>query len=249
MADDKLYVKTKKKYDKLFTDEDKVNAFDSLAEHFYYGNFSTMSKSEIELLMFSIYLDTILNREEKTINEYSDYELSKVFGITQRRISNLKEKKQLKYPREIDWKKEFLKHLKNVRYENKYFIVNIRDINLYREVENSIENNGGYIDVQLNSKILKVREEYFIDLILNLAENEGQMRKKVRKILKNSGGIDISEFEEEKSFGDIMKSSVIDNIPGLISKVLSGIIPVAGPMLQPIIEEIVGGVLKKYSNN
>ncbi len=243
---DNLYKELSKKYKELFTAEDKVKAFDEIAKNFYFGNFASMPKAEIDLLMFSIYLDKILDKSEEDLDSYSDYKLSKIFGITQRRIINLKEKKQLKYPREFEWEKVFLEHLKNARYDNGYFIVNIRDINLYRELENAIDSRGGYIDVQLNPKILKLKEEYFIDLILTVADDEGQMRKAIRNVLNNSSNIDISEFEDEKSIGDILKSSFVDNMPELIAELVSGIVPVAGSVAKPIIKDIAGNLSKKY---
>ena len=48
--------------------------------------------------MFSIYLDGIMEHEEINMTAYSDYELSKLLGITQPKVSNLKVKKQLTYP-------------------------------------------------------------------------------------------------------------------------------------------------------
>lgn len=42
-----------KRYHELFSDDAKAEAFDQLADVFYAGNFGTMSKSDIETLMFT----------------------------------------------------------------------------------------------------------------------------------------------------------------------------------------------------
>lgn len=89
---------SQEKYEELFSLEDKAKAFDMLAQNYYFGNFGTMQKSDFDLLMFSIYLERILEKSEDEIETFSDYELSKLLGITQSRVSTLKVKKQLRYP-------------------------------------------------------------------------------------------------------------------------------------------------------
>lgn len=89
----------KEKYDELFaTEADKAAAFDEIARRFYFANFATMSKSDFETLLFSLYLEQILNCSENNYDAYSDYTLSKVMGVPQSRISTLKVRKELQYP-------------------------------------------------------------------------------------------------------------------------------------------------------
>ena len=84
-------------YEKLFQTfegnediEGKAQAFDKLAEKYYYCNFGSTSKADLDVLMFSIYIERILDKSQKDFNSYSDYTLSKNLGITQSKISNLK---------------------------------------------------------------------------------------------------------------------------------------------------------------
>ncbi len=242
--------KLRNKYESLFSDEAKIKAFDELAEHFYFGNFSTMSKSEIELLMFSIYLEKVLDKSEKDINAYSDYELSKIFGITQRRVANMKEKKQLKYPRDYNWREVFVKQLENIRYEKDCFVVSIRDVNLFREIENCIEARGGYLDIQLNKKILKVKEEYFIDLILNVfydkADDKEKAVEEIYKIFDKSGEFDIDLYHREKSIGQIIKESAVENFPDILSEIIGKIIPFAGESMKPLVKDVAENMQKKF---
>ena len=90
-------------YDKLSHYLDKAAAFDELAAMFYDRNFSAASKAEIELLMFSFYMDAMVKMysDENGIVDYnmiSDYDMARQLGVPQTRIRNLKVKKQVKYP-------------------------------------------------------------------------------------------------------------------------------------------------------
>ena len=85
-------------YERLFEKFDKTKAFDTLAELFYDRNFATASKSEIDLLMFSFYLDATITAytNEQNVLDYtqaSDYHIGQQLGITQEKVRNLKVKK------------------------------------------------------------------------------------------------------------------------------------------------------------
>ena len=189
------------KYQELFSDEkSKAKAFDLIAQNYYFGNFGTMQKSDFDVLMFSIYLERILEQSEEDMNAYSDYELSKLLGITQSRVSTLKVKKQLKYPYTgFDWKRSFQRVSKNARYENGKIKIHIPDKNLFLELQNAIEKEGGYVEIQLNSKLLQVSPEYFVDLMAAVSEEKDRkiIRKKLRdKLRAAENKKDIQYIEE-----------------------------------------------------
>lgn len=177
------------KYWELFTDkEEKSKAFDVVAEMFYDKNFSSATKSEIELLMFSIYMDATIKkckRADGTIdyNICSDYEMGKELGIPQEKVRALKLKKQARYPVEFDWQQSLLSIKDNVRYDSlkRKIIIPIRDPNLYNEIRNYIENNGGYIEVQRSGNVIQIRPEHYFMLMYANADTEGQ--KKYRKAI------------------------------------------------------------------
>ena len=130
-------------YQDLFDEKSKIEAFDKIAKNYYCCNFGSMQKSDLDVLMFSILIDRILEKTEEDFNTYSDYTLSKKLGITQQRISNLKIKKELKYPYEkFDWRKSFARLVKNARFEDEKIKIYIPDPNLFLEIKNSIESNG-----------------------------------------------------------------------------------------------------------
>lgn len=171
-------------YNDLFDQEAKAKAFDQLAERYYMKNFGTIQKSDLDTLMFSIFMERVL--DEKTDSDlmvFDDYEMSKVLGVTQSRISTLKEKKQLQYPHEYNWKKSFLRLVDRARYEGNRIKIQIPDKNLYIEIQHAIEENGGYIDAKCAKNTLSVSPYDFIDLLL-LAKNDVERKKAIEEIKK-----------------------------------------------------------------
>lgn len=213
-----------------FTSEEKAEYFDRIASHFYNANFGQLSKSDMEILMFDIYIDKMISMHKNdsgTIdyNKCSDYRISKDLGITQQRVRNLKIKKQLRNPVEYDWKCALAGLIKNARYDEAThkITLNIPDPNLYLEIQNYLEEQGAYIEKQLNSKILQMRAEYFLELSLML-EPEAN-RKDIIKAIKN----DIKQSHkdnivlDEKHIGKTFLSKGLDliitimNLPSEIS--------------------------------
>ncbi|MCD8327788.1 MAG: hypothetical protein LUC25_01680 [Ruminococcus sp.] len=224
--------KAKEKYHCLFSSEDKVKAFDQLAEKYYFANFGSTSKSDLDTLMFSFYIERILAVSENDMETYSDYTLSKDLGITQSRISSLKVKKELQYPyKEFKWKDSFARIVSNYRYENGKIKLFIPDKNLYYEIKNAIENAGGYVDVQLNSTLLQISPEYFIDLIVAATDdtNRSEVEKELKKQLKEHK-FSTEDFER-KSVGDILKQSAPGVATDVVGELISSCVPFVGPAL------------------
>lgn len=178
------------KYFELFSNSaDKEKAFDRIAEMFYDKNFSSATKAEIELMMFSIYMDATVESCKKTdntidYNECSDFEMGKELGIPQEKVRSLKIKKQARYPIEFDWRKSLLTIENSIRYDkgkNK-IIIPTRDPNLYNEIRNYVEEHGGYIEIQRSGNIIQIRPEHFFMLMYEeMDENE---KKNCQKNLK-----------------------------------------------------------------
>lgn len=238
-----------KYYKELFDDKAKIAAFDELAKNFYYCNFGSMVKSDIETLMFSLYIDQILNKSEEDENSYSDYVLSKHLGIPQSRISNLKIKKELRYPyRNFDWKKSFLQIFGNARFENGKIKMYIPDANVYIEIKNAIESKGDYVDVQLNSKLLQVTPESFLDLVVEISDSEDAERiKEEIKAKLDENNKDI-EFFTKESFGKQLKQNGIKIGVDILSEIIATIIPVAGSALKISLQKVIPIFIEKASN-
>lgn len=222
-------MKKKNLYKTLFPDEkSKADAFDQIAEKYYFGNFGAISKSDIDTLMFSIYMDRLIKKSQYddgsiNYNACSDYIIGKDLGITQQKVRNLKIKKQLVYPIDFQWEIA-LKHLtEHARLDGNKIILNIPDPNLYLEIENFINENGAYVEKTLNSKVLQIRVEYYIALMLEL-EPEAS-KKDIIKVLKNQikeTNKDETKFEDKnigKSLIDagVNITTVLANISSIIS--------------------------------
>ena len=214
-----------------FKPEDKIKCFDEISKMFYERNFGQASKSEIELTMFHYYLDNLIDSNKNVdgtidYNKCSDYRISQELGITQQKVKNLKIKAHLIYPKDFDWKLALLTISKNARYDNisHKVMLNIPDPNLFIEIQNYLEENGSYIEKQLNSKLLQIRAEYYIDLIV--AIEDADSRKKIIKQLKKTfkeNGKEETELDS-KPLGKALLDATLD-----ICTVVSAIESVISP--------------------
>ena len=214
-----------------FTPEEKIQLFDQIAAQYYEQNFGRISKADMELMMFQFYIEKLINshrNEDGTIDYYlcSDYRISKELGITQQRVRNLKVKNQLVHPIDYNWKAALAKLTKNARYDpdTRKVSLNIPDPNLYLEIQNFIEEQGAYVERQLNSKTLHIRVEYYIDLILALESDKTRKAiiKELRKAFarENKDQFAFDERNIGKSLLDatVNITSVAANISGMISQ-------------------------------
>lgn len=187
-----------------FNDEEKIALFDEIISNFFDSNFGQLSKSDIELMMFNIYIKKMIsnNRNADGTIDYkkcSDYKISQDLGITQQKVRTLKVKNQLINPIDYDWKAALARLTENARYDKNSgkILINIPDPNLFIEIQNFIEEQGAYVEKQLNSKILQLRVEYYIDLIVSLEPDV--TRKKIIAELKKQIK---AEGKDDKLFDD-----------------------------------------------
>ena len=213
-----------------FNDEEKIELFDAIASQFYNSNFGQLSKSDMELMMFNIYIKKLIseNRNSDGTIDYrncSDYKISQDLGITQQKVRNLKVKNQLVNPIDYDWKAALAKLTENARYDKNTgkIVINIPDPNLFIEIQNFIEDQGAYVEKQLNSKILQLRIEYYIELIVALEPDSSRKKiiKELKKIFKDEGKEDglLDEKNIGKSLMDatVNVTTVVANISGMLS--------------------------------
>lgn len=216
-----------------FSSKEKEEIFDKIVSQFYNANFGRMAKSDFELMMFHFYIKKKIsdNRAQDGSIDYSkvsDFILSKELGITQQKVRNLKIKSQLIYPIEFDWKMALSKLTENARYDaaTHKITLNIPDPNLFYEIQNFIEEKGEYIEKQLNSKILQLRVEYYIDLIISIesGKKEKDIIKKLKKDFKETNSD--NNLLDEKNVGSVLMKigkagfniiEIINSISSLIS--------------------------------
>jgi hypothetical protein len=221
-------------FKKLFdTDKKKADAFDRIAEKYYFNNFGTFSKSEIDLLMFDIYLEQSiinnkLNDDLVDYNAVSDYKMARNLGITPQRIRNLKVKKQYVYPVKFDWKESLANILnddKNIHIvDNKIIKINIPDPNLFLAIQEEIEAEGGYLDIQLNSRLLSVPIDNFM-IIVKLISREDEYDKICEKVIEKYNSIN-KENKIEKGLATTKQiTSIVKDITGSINDIVSVVTP------------------------
>lgn len=159
-----------------FSEEEKIQFFDELINKYYNKNFGSLNKSEVDTLMFHFFMKHLIDSQkdpEKNTIDYSiisDYRISKQLGITQQQVRNLKNKSHLIYPIDFDWKKSLANLIDNAKYDSdkKYVYLNIPDPALFNDIQNYVEENGGYLDIKLNRKVLAVRVEFFLQIAIEL---------------------------------------------------------------------------------
>lgn len=217
----------RKNYENIFSsDEVKAKAFDKIAEKFFLGNFGMMQKTDTEVLLFSIYIEEILNQSEEDINTYSDYTLSKQLGITQSKISSLKVKKQLQYPYEkFNWKESFRRSCAYVHYEKGKIRINLRDKNLYYELKNQIDEAGGYVETTLTSDLLVISPMDFFELIEGIMSKEeiDEIKRVIKKRYDSNKSL-IGQLEKE-SIGKTIRSQFGETAVDVIFELIKEFAP------------------------
>ncbi len=211
------------------TIKEKAELFDLIATKYYNTNFGSFSKSESDLLMFSIYLDKLIDKEKN----FDDYNISKDLGIVQANVRQLKKKKQLIYPRDYKWYEAFLNYSQNATLDNTgRIVISIPDPNVYIELQHAIEELGGYVEIQLNSKLLKIPPGYFIELLLKIHQLDNGLDNSSAKKLKsdlikklNSKYHNDEKLKEkftEKSFSSKLTQQGIKLCLGILEEVVPG---------------------------
>ena len=232
--------RSRERYNELFSDDTiKAQAFDKLAAAYYFRNFGQMQKTDFETLIFSLYLDRILDENEEDMRSYSDYTLSKLLGITQSKVSNLKVRKELLYPYErFDWRESLKRVIEHARYEDGKIKIPIPDKNLFLEIRNAIEESGGYIETQLNSSLLQIRPEYFVDLMVAASDEDGQRDEIIQKLkveLRKRGieNKEINEAINRKTISDLLKEQSV----AIVADIIEECVPIVGKAVGNLLRE------------
>ena len=233
----------KKNYEQLFSSaEDKARAFDQIAENYYFMNFGSLSKTDLDVLMFSIFLEKILDKDQTDFSSYSNYRLSKQLGITQTRVNNLKEKKELRYPYEhFDWRESFRRISGKAILENGKIKLYIPDKNLFLEVRNAIEELGGFVEIQLTQNLLQVDLAYFLDLMLAI-DDETTRTQQIERIKdtvkKYSKDVEIVNRQP-------IGKALMGMAPDLLLKIFEECLPILGKLAAPAAKSLFQAITQK----
>ncbi len=202
------------------SEQRKIASFNKIAELFYNRNFGQAGKTEIELLMFHLFMEECRD-ENKSLTDYS---ISKSLGITQQRVRNLKIKEQLAFPRKIEWENELSVLMKKAKYDAPYIVVDIPDPNIMIEIKNYLEEKGMYVLMQRNSRLLTIRIESYLELVI---ETDEQKNKKAiyNELIKR---IKRDEKYERIDIEDITIKSILDKgveVTSVVANLLSVLTP------------------------
>lgn len=183
-----------------WTDAEMIQGFQLIAEQYYKKNFGKMAKADFEVLLFSIYIEHLLRNNQP----FDDYSIALQLGIPESRVRNLKVKKELQYHySEYDWKKAFIEQIQYAKYDDKKALVKVAilDPNVKRDVEHYIDTLNLYSEYQLNSKLLQMRADHFIELC-----------EKVNKEYAEENNISVDSPEEiRKKLKECQSSAWIDD--------------------------------------
>ena len=221
-----------------FKPEEIKNLFEELSKMYYNRNFGSAPKSDIDVLMFSVYIEHCIDSSRL----YDDYTLSKELGITQTRIRTLKEKKELKYPRKgFKWEEAFARELINAKYDKNTNNIKmiIQDINVMNEVRNYIEQKGWYDECSLNKKLLVISLDCFVEICFKNEDFEQVFSENVKdniKKLKRSDSA-IKEFLSDFT-KDGIKNLLVNGTSNIIAQII-GCIPGIGSTLKMLLEHFV----------
>ena len=211
-----------------FTQKEKDKLIDELSKLYFNKNFGSTSKSDLDTLLFSAYIEHCLD----TGMPYDDYSLSKSLGITQTRVRALKERKELKYPRDgFEWEKAFAESVKNAKYDpsDRYVKMIIQDINVMNEVRNFIEVEGWYDECSLNKKLLRIPLDCFVEICYKSEAFDNvfteDAKKNVREISKSKEA-PVKSFLEDFS-KDGLKAFLMSASKEVLSEVLK-LLPFGG---------------------
>lgn len=192
-----------------WTDEEVRHGFETIAGQYFERNFGRMGKADLDVLMFSLYLEHLWKNDQPD----DDYSIAVALGIPESRVKNLKIKKQLQYPApHYEWKKAFAERIRYARYDDKKALVkvSIPDPNVRRDIEHYIDEKNWYSEYQLNSKLLQMRADQFIELCVSLSEESAE---------ETGGRIDTKE-DIEKRLKECQASDwVSEDEIGLIQKI------------------------------
>lgn len=235
------------KFNLLFSGaKEKAEAFDKIAEAYYNRNFGSISKSDFDVLMFSIYIERLLEQNESDMESYSDYELSKQLGITQSKIKNLKVKKELLYPYEdFKWENSFSRVCENARFEDGKIHININDPNLFIELKHFVELRNGRVDIQLNSNSFVISVDMFFELLVYIGKEED--KKIILKSIKETyqkNEIEIKNIEKAS-----LSKTIKENAAKVGGKILiNGIKECAYQLTSPL-SKIVKCIAEAVNNS
>ena len=162
--------------------------------------FGSFSKSDYEILMFTIFLDSL----KKPAN---DYDISLELGITESKVRSLRIKSQLAYPKKLNWQDELLAAMQNYYFDPSAntLTIMIEDPSVQNLISHKIEQAHGIVKLAFNKKHLELPIGSYVMLALE-AEKEQGSDKAEKDILKEIN----SQLQKENT---LVQKVTKENLP------------------------------------
>ena len=127
--------------------------------------FGSFGKADYEVLMFTIYLDSLPPDQP-----VFDYLISQELGITESKVRMLRTKSQLIYKREINWQNALAAAIDHGRYieTDNTVIITVEDPSCLNRIRYEIESTFGSVGLNLNSKQLRLPVECLLTIALEI---------------------------------------------------------------------------------
>ena len=191
--------------------------------------FGSFSKSDYEVLMFTIFLDSL------TI-PLRDYDISIALGIIESKVRSLRVKSQLMYPKKLEWTEELTKSIEHGYYDKAtgQITVTFEDPSIQNLMKNKIEEGFGTVGQTLNVKQLVLPVESFLLLAAFAEQDENDVLSKLNeKLAKES--TKATKIERKK-----FKERFMNDIPDAVSFISSllTIYSAGRPIIEAIIDKI-----------
>ena len=191
--------------------------------------FGSFSKSDYEVLMFTIFLDSITE-------QLRDYDISIALGITESKVRNLRVKSQLMYPRKLEWTEELTKSIEHGYYDKTtgQITVTFEDPSIQNLMKNKIEESFGTVGQTLNVKQLVLPVESFLLLAAFAEQDENDVLTKLNEELARES-TNVATIEKKK-----FKERFMSGIPDAVSFVTSllSIYSAGRPIVEAVLSKI-----------
>ncbi len=198
-----------------FSDQEKMEAFDEIAAHYYNRNFGSMSKTDYETMLFRIFL----NHLKQNGIPSDDYSISRTLGITQSKVRSLKMRNELlQSDLENDaWKEEFAACVGNAVYDEtkKLVKVIVPEVTVMMELRHFMEENRWYDEYQLNPKLFQCPLVFYLPLCERIGGNDVFLSEDAKKKLKELSKK--ANEKEQSAIGRIVQGSLEDGFKDLVS--------------------------------
>ena len=214
-----------------FKDEEKKQFFDEICACFFEKNFGRLTKTDMDLMMFRMYLQKAVDasKDENGRIDYrkcSDTRIARELGITPARVRSLKTRVQFASPIACDWKNQFQELMPHAvfDFDNRMVSVHVPDTGLFLEIQAYLEEKGCYVEKQLNSSLLRVPVEFYLELLTEVKggiprkELIKQIREKFADSRKEAAKYNPEKIGIGKALGyvaDIAGIISCLNVPGI----------------------------------